>query len=142
VWLAEVAHRVLMARAHGDFVVLRLDGVDGREAAQALRGREVSVPRDAVEVAEDEYLLADLVGCAAFDQDDQALGVVVEVMTAGQDRLVIHDADSERIVPALPEFVLRVDTAARKVWLELPDGLPCEPLAANTGGRLRKGAPE
>ncbi len=63
-----------------DRPIVRLDGVDSREAADALRGTELLVPRSiAPALEEDEWWAEDLVGCRVVD-GDRALGRVVRLM--------------------------------------------------------------
>ena len=63
-----------------DRPIVRLDGVDTREAADALRGTELLVPRSvAPALEEDEWWAEDLVGCRVVD-GDRALGRVVRLV--------------------------------------------------------------
>ena len=63
-----------------DRPIVRLDGVDTREAADALRGTELLVPRSvAPALEEDEWWAEDLVGCRVVD-GDRALGRVVRLL--------------------------------------------------------------
>ena len=63
-----------------DRPIVRLDGVGTREAADALRGTELLVPRSvAPALEEDEWWAEDLVGCRVVD-GDRALGKVVRLM--------------------------------------------------------------
>jgi 16S rRNA processing protein RimM len=116
--------RVESARPANGAVLLALEGVHDRDAADALRGQTVEVDRAAIPLEDGEYLLQDLPGCAVVDATGAAVGVVVEVMNGAQPILVIHDAGGrERLVPAVPAFVLAVDAAARQVVVELPEEL-------------------
>ncbi len=116
------------ARAANGAVLLALEGVEDRDAADALRGPKVEVPRDAVPLEEGEYLLADLPGCAVLDSAGNELGTVKEVLAGPQPILVIHGGGRERLLPAVPEFVLAVDAAARRVTVDLPEDLPADPI--------------
>lgn len=109
-------------------ILLQLEGVSDRDAAEALRGKKVEIDRAAVALEPGEYLLADLPGCTVFDAAGVELGSIVEVMAGPQPILVIHGGGRERLVPAVPEFVREVDTQARRVVVELPDGLPAEEI--------------
>jgi len=119
---------VVASRPTTGAVLLTIDGVDDRDAAEALRGQTVEVDRAAVTLEADEYLLADLPGCTVVDEDGVEIGVVKEVLTGPQPILVIHGGGHERLLPAVPAFVHQVDTAARRVIVELPEDLPAEPL--------------
>lgn len=128
-WFGGVERRILGQRPTSGAWLLRLDGVTDRDAAEALRGNPVEVSRDDIELAPDEYLLADLPGCHVTDESGASLGRIMEILsTGGQDILVIHDDTHERLLPMVPEFVLRVDVAARQVQVALPEDLPVEPL--------------
>jgi 16S rRNA processing protein RimM len=116
------------ARPNGDAVLLLLEGIGDRNAAEALRGKKVEIDRDAVPLEPGEYLLADLPGCTVIDTAGVELGKIVEVMAGPQPILVIHGDGRERLLPAVPTFVLEVDTAARRVTVELPEDLPAEPI--------------
>jgi 16S rRNA processing protein RimM len=111
-------------------LLVKLDGIDDRDAAQALAGQIIEIERSAVELGEGEFLLADLPGCAVFDAQGAPLGSIVKVWHGPQDLLVIQDATHERLLPLVPQFLVEVDVAARRVVVDPPDELPAEPLPA------------
>jgi 16S rRNA processing protein RimM len=128
VWIGGAERAVRGARPTNGAILLTIEGVADRDAAEALRGQPVEVARDAVPLAEGEYLLADLPGCEVFDQRGALVGKVVEVLGGPQPILVIHGGGFERLLPAVPTFVRAVDAAARRVTIDLPDELPAEKL--------------
>lgn len=107
-----------------------------RQSAEALRGCRVLRPRDAYPLAEDEYLVADLVGCSV-GEGDRDYGRVVEVFSAGaSDVLVIHDERWERLVPLVEQWVGDVDLESRHI--ELRDGESWEPHPLSAGEKRRR----
>lgn len=128
VWIGGREHAIEQARPTNGAVLLALAGVADRDAADALRGQAVEVERDAVPLAEGEYLLADLPGCTVVDATGAEVGVVKEVIAGPQPILVIHGDGRERLLPAVPAFVQSVDTVARRVVVELPEDLPAEKI--------------
>jgi 16S rRNA processing protein RimM len=128
VWLDGEERVVTGARPTTGAVLLSLEGVADRDAADALRGRQVEVDRAAVELEEGEYLLSDLPGCVVVDAQGGEVGRVAEVIPGAQPILVIHGAAGEMMLPAVPTFVRAVDVAARRVEVDLPDDLPVEPI--------------
>lgn len=100
-----------------DGVLLELEGVSDRAAAEALRGARVHVARGDLEpLGEDEYLWADLIGCRVEGEGGQPLGQVSEVQSAGgADVLSVRDGRLERMIPFVDTWILAVDLEARLI---------------------------
>jgi 16S rRNA processing protein RimM len=99
-------------------VVARVEGVETREAAEALRGLDLYVPRDRLpEPEEGEFYHEDLVGLDAVDREGRPQGRVVGVQNYGAgDLLELRAGDGGSIlVPFTREAVPEVDIAARRV---------------------------
>jgi 16S rRNA processing protein RimM len=94
-----------------DRPILRLSGVDDRNAAEALRGEAILV--DGGELAEDEFLTAELVGCEV-----PGLGTVRRVIAAPSCDL-LEVGDDAVLVPLISDAVKRVDTAGRLIEVDL-----------------------
>lgn len=135
-WFGGVERRLESVREVQGALLVKLEGVDDRDAAEALRGQAVEVRREDVPLAAGEVLVADLVGCAVVDEAGAPLGEIVDVLHGPQDLLVLHDERVERLLPLVPEFVVSIDVAARRVVVAPPEDLPAEPLS-----RGRKGKP-
>ncbi len=82
--------RLLAIRpAKGPFVVARIEGVADRDAAEALAGRDLFVPRDRLPPPdEDEWYYSDLIGLTAVDPDGTSLGRVIAVHDFGAGDLI------------------------------------------------------
>ena len=129
VWIGGQERVVESARPTTGAVLLTVEGIEDRDAAEALKGQPVEVERDAVSLEPGEYLLADLPGCVVVDEEGREIGRVVEVMPGAQPILVIHDDQRrELLLPAVPQFVVEVDTATRRVVVAVPEDLPAEPI--------------
>ena len=112
------------ARATQKGVVARLQGVDDRNAAEALKGIALYIERERLPAAADgEFYHADLIGLAAVDSDGKPLGEIVAVQNYGAgDLLEIRLAGASRteLVPFTDAAVPEVDIAARRVVVILP----------------------
>src|SRR6185312_6636897 len=64
VWVGGVERSIREARDTHRGWLVALDGIATRNDAEALRGQVVEVERDALELDDDDVLLADLIGCA------------------------------------------------------------------------------
>lgn len=104
--------------------IARLREVSDRNAAEALRGTALTVPRSALPpLGEGEYYHADLIGLAACSDSGAALGTVVAVANYGAGDLVeIERPDGSRVlVPMIPAAVPRWDGATLTIaegWAE------------------------
>lgn len=117
--------RVRSSRRTSKGVLLVLEGIDDRDAAEERRGRTVRVSRDVLpRLADGEYYLCDLVG-AVVSAPDGPVGTVVEVqMYPSVDSVVIESADGRAFEqPLLDEWIAKVDVASRRVELASRDGL-------------------
>ena len=78
---------VLASRPQGAAIVAQLDSIPDREAAEALKGHTVWVPRADFPTSDaDEYYWVDLVGCQFFGEQDGRsvlMGQVAEVLDNG-----------------------------------------------------------
>ena len=119
--------RVLDGRPQGKTIVARLEGIEDRDAAEALVGSTVAVPRAALPpAAEGEFYWADLVGMDVVTADGAALGPVDRLFETGaNDVLVVSDArdgakpGAEVLVPWVrPDVIVEVDAAARRIAID------------------------
>ncbi len=107
-------------------LIARVDGVDDRDAAEALKGRRLCVSRDAFpEPGEDEFYHVDLVGLPVDHVDGHRLGVVHAVNDFGAgDVLEIERASGARVMlPFSRESVPEVDLEAGILTVSPPPGL-------------------
>ena len=122
---AELVHHWL----HKGGVVLHFAGVDSISSAEMLAGLIVAVPRsERAALAEDEFHIADLIGCALVDVsgDSPALIGAIENVdrTAGAaPLLIVKGAKGEILVPFAKSYLREVDLENQRVEMALPQGL-------------------
>jgi 16S rRNA processing protein RimM len=116
---------IRQAREHSDSVVAHAQGVDDRDAAEALKGARIFVPRSSFPTAaEDEYYWVDLIGLAVVNREGIALGTVRELLATGpQTTLVLSYAqedgkEQERMIPFVSAFVDQVDIPGRRIVVD------------------------
>jgi 16S rRNA processing protein RimM len=135
--------------AAGDSVVVaRIEGVSDRNAAEALRGLRLYVPRAALPAADpDEYYHHDLIGLTAVLVTGERLGTVRAVDNFGAGDLldIARDDGSSVVVPFTNAVVPTVDIAAGKVVIDPPEGLLDKPdegePSGEPGGEKESGKP-
>ena len=123
-WVGGAERRITGARGTHRGWLVHLEGIATRDDAEALRGQAVEVDRDALELGENDILLADLIGCQVVRLDGSPWGTVSEVNSGMQDLLVIHDGEIERLLPLVDEFVKDIDLDKGVVTVDPPEGLP------------------
>jgi len=108
-------------KAHGDGLLVALEGITDRNAAEALKGVLVGAPRAALPATgEDEFYWADLLDLTVVNTAGEQLGTVAGLIETGaNDVLRVVGADgSERLLPFVATVVLAVDRAARQIRVE------------------------
>jgi 16S rRNA processing protein RimM len=119
--------RVEQAAAAGQFVVLKLAGVDTPEAAKDLRGAEVCVPHTEVPPPPPgQFYVFQIVGLRCRTPEGQTVGTVVEVLRTGSnDVYVVRAPDGRKILlPAVQGIVESVDVAAGEIIVRPPEWTP------------------
>jgi len=101
-------------------VVARLPGVDDRDTAEALRGSEIWVARDALPPpVPGEYYWVDLEGLRVRNLDGADFGTVSHLFSTGANDVIVVHGDRERMIPFLvPDFVQSVDFDAGVVTVD------------------------
>jgi len=116
-------HRVRGVREQGDGLVAQLEGIESRDAAGALRGAEIGVPRESLPApAADEYYQVDLIGMAVVNREEVALGALADFVDSGAHPIarVIGDGGVERLIPWVPIYIDGVDMNARRIDVDWP----------------------
>jgi 16S rRNA processing protein RimM len=120
------SHAVRSWREHKGMVLLTLEGVNDRDKAEALRGREVLVREaDLPELDEGEHYIYQLLGCRVALADGTDVGVLKHFFETGEQDtwVIVNEAGTEILLPAVPEFVLDVDLDAGVIVIDPPAGL-------------------
>ncbi len=117
------------ARTHSDSVVAKIDGVNDRNNAEALRGCRIFLPRSAFpKASKDEYYWVDLIGLNVVNRKGVALGWVRDLMATGPNSVlcveyqaVQEDGSSkadERMIPFVSAYVDSVDIAGKLITVD------------------------
>jgi len=105
-------------KAHASGLVVALEGVVDRTAAEAMKGLLVGVPRNLLPATgEDEFYWADLLGLAVVNREGECLGRVAGLLETGANAVlrVVDAAENERLLPFVDEVVLTVDKTGGQI---------------------------
>jgi len=116
---------VVRVRPNKGLLIIALQGVDDRNAAELLSGFELCMRKgDLPELADDEYYHADLLGMAVVTDDGRDLGLVREIIpTGGNDVFEVAGPLGEVLIPAIEDVVLDVDMDNGRIVVHLLEGL-------------------
>ena len=129
VFSGTVSLSVNEAKTHSGSVVAKITGIDERNAAEALRGARIFLPRSSFPAASiDEYYWVDLIGLNVVNREGVALGLVRDLMATGphsvlcvEYTLAQEDGTSktdERMIPFVAVYVDTVDIAAKRITVD------------------------
>lgn len=109
------------------FVIVKFKGIDNINDIEMYKGKSLLVTReDAVELQEDEYYIADLIGMEVFtDEDTEVFGVLTDVIETGANEVYVVKSEKydEVLIPAIRECILDVDVENRRMRVHLMKGL-------------------
>jgi 16S rRNA processing protein RimM len=100
-------------RFHQNRVLLKLKGVEDRNAAESLRHSWLYIPMDeAIPLEEDEYFLYQLIGLKVVNQDGDVLGEISDVLeTKANNVFIVKDDEHEHLIPDIPEVIKEINFA-------------------------------
>jgi 16S rRNA processing protein RimM len=132
-------------RNHPEHGIFHFEGCSSIDAAEKLRGFEVLIPiADRVKLPAGKYFVSDLIGCSVFENPaaevklsspacamedaPRVVGTVRDVFFPGEGAegtplLQVQTAAGELLVPLAEDICRRIDVAARRIDVTLPEGL-------------------
>lgn len=103
----------------------RIAGIEGKDAADALRGTSLFVARDKLpSLPEDEFYHADLIGLSAFDTGGELVGKVTAMHNHGAGDIIEISPirhKSALLLPFTKAIVPNVDLSAGRIVVDLPE---------------------
>ena len=112
-------------RPHKGMALLKLDGVDDRTAAEALRGKELSIRRSDARLPDGEYFDDELIGLDVYDgETGECVGVLSKVERYPASKVYTVRGVKEFLVPAVRDaFILGVDLENGRMDIRVWEGL-------------------
>ena len=107
-------------REGGKGLIATMPGIEDKDAADALRGTEVLVPRSALPPpAEGEFYWVDLEGLRVVNVEGTDFGIVSHLFSTGANDVLVAQGERERMIPfVLPDYIRSVDFEAGVVTVD------------------------
>jgi 16S rRNA processing protein RimM len=112
------------AKIHNDVLLVKIKGINDRDAAFACKGQQVAVPREELpEPDEDEYYWSDLIGLSVKNQQGVDLGLITNVFETGANDVIVvqsskEQGNIERLLPFVEQVVIDVDIQGKTMLVD------------------------
>ena len=113
--------KVESAKTHNDVLVVKLQGIDDRDAAFACKGKQVGVPRALLpKLKGEEYYWSDLIGLNVKNQLNVDFGKITDVFATGANDVIAAKSEDgiERLIPYIAQVILDVDLTAKTMLVD------------------------
>ncbi len=118
--------KVLNARVHKNIVIMKLEGTDTMNDAQALRNKVLYLNRDELSLDEGTYFIQDLLGMKVVDKDDNTLyGELVDVGSYGANDVYFVKSPEGKtyLIPAIESVVNEINFENDTITITRLEGL-------------------
>jgi len=115
--------KVAKASVHKTHVICAFEGVNDINSAIGMKGKIVYINRDDAEIEEGRYFIQDLIGLTVHDRNLGELGKITDVMTLPSNNVYVVKGQKSYMIPAVPEFVKKVDPDNGIVEVEIIEGM-------------------
>lgn len=115
--------KMLSARVHKGFVIAVLEGVGDINAAMSLKNKTVHIDRADAKLGKGEYFLCDIIGARVENESGELIGVLEDILETPASSVYIVRGDSEHMIPAVPEFILKTDAEQGVITVRLIEGM-------------------
>ena len=125
-FIEDAPARIERVRYQGNLAIVKFEGVNDRNAAEALKGKYLYIDREhARELEEDEYFVPDLVGLKVCSTEGEVYGILKDVIqnTAQDVYEVEKPGGGTFMIPAVKQFVKKVDIPGGVITVELIEGM-------------------
>ena len=126
VYIDDTQYALRSARAHKNMAVLLLEGIDNRDKAEKLRGRDLYIDEEQLpKLPEGIYYIKDLIGFDVVSDTGLHVGTLEDILkNTAQPLYKVKTADGGSVyIPGVDEYILRTDTESRTITVKLIEGL-------------------
>ncbi len=126
VFVEDKKYAIMNTRYMKDVAILKLEGVEDRNGAEALKDKDLYIPEEMLRVLpEDTYYIKDLIGIKVTDANGEYIGILCDVLKNNAQDLYEIELENKKkfLLPAVEEFVLNINMEEKTMKVNLIDGL-------------------
>ena len=119
-------YNIVRNRFHKTCQIVQLENVNSIDDAERFKNQIVYINRDALELPEGRYYIADIEGLTVKEQNGRILGVVDEIIKTGSnDVYSLKDTFNKKpvLIPVIEGVVLETNIDGGDIVVKLPKGL-------------------
>lgn len=113
-------------RIQKNMPILQVEGIDDRNAAERMRGKEIFVSEEFLpRLPEGEHYVKDLLGMKVVTEEGRQIGVLKDIIqNTAQDVYNVETSEGGQVlIPGVPEFLINIDDEERVITVRLIDGM-------------------
>lgn len=120
-----IAYEVISVKKHKKIVLIRFKGYEDINLVEKFKDLLLYVDDNSTlsVLDEDEFSENDLLGAFVFDEDENMLGKVVDIINNPTQDLLVIEGNKTWYLPFVNEFILDIDLENSKIIIKLLDGL-------------------
>ena len=123
-YINNVPFKINVAYVHKKSVIALFEGVSDINAAMRLKGSVVFIDREDVKLGKGEYFIADIIGLPVLDEvSGEKIGILTDVLEYPASKIYVVSGESEHLIPAIPEFIKKVDAENGAIYVRLLEGM-------------------
>ncbi|HBI91669.1 MAG TPA: 16S rRNA processing protein RimM [Terrisporobacter glycolicus] len=122
----EKEYEVEKVRYKGNMVIMKIKGIDSVELAEKVKTKNLYISRDnSVDLDEDEFFIADLIGLEVFTVGGDKVGILKDILqySANDVYVVKGDNDKEYLIPSTLKFVPEINIEEKKMIIDPIKGM-------------------
>lgn len=123
IYIDEKPVNMLSARPHKDMLIAALEGVEDVNAAMCLKNKTVYIDRKDAKLPRGSYFLQDIMGATVIDEAGNEAGKLTDIMETPASTIYIVKGETEHMIPAVPEFILKTDADKGIIKVHLIEGM-------------------
>ena len=123
VYIDNRAVKLVSGRVHKGFLIAVLDGVDDVNAAMSLKNKTVFIDRKDAKLPKGAYFLQDIIGAAVVTEDGESVGTLEDIRETPASQIYVVKGETEHLIPAVDEFIVKVDAENAVVTVRLIEGM-------------------
>lgn len=126
VYVEDVKTKVQKVRYQKNLVILKLEGIDDRNASEAVKNKILYLDEtDLEKLPEGRFYIKDLIGLDVLDENNEKIGIVENILkNTAQDLYEIELLNSNMVyIPGVSEFISDINPERGYVKIKTIEGL-------------------